>query len=149
MPAIPTTTLVSPLPPPLPPMVGSTTTSVPALAERDWTTLLGPYEPRTIQIATPGPLWQSVNSPSASPNSFWTLLSGVLRPVLPPRIAEVLLSPLLILEVVLRAFSESGYALLLPGLAMAGLAGIAYWRLTPPSIYAPTQSSRLLSFLKP
>ena len=84
-----------------------------------------------------------------SSNRLWEALYNVLRPVLPSRIAEVLLSPVLIIEVVIRALLESGFALLLPSLAMAAVSGIAYWRLTPASSFAPTVASGAVSFLKP
>ncbi len=48
---------------------------------------------------------------SASNAPLWSAALRFLRPVLPPRIAEVLLSPLLILEVVIRALLDSGTAL--------------------------------------
>ncbi|HJU51294.1 MAG TPA: hypothetical protein VJ815_03060 [Acidimicrobiia bacterium] len=84
-----------------------------------------------------------------SGNGLWTILNGFLRPVLPPGLAEVLLSPLLILEVLVRAFLQTSRSLLVPILATAALAVVAGWRLAPPWIYAPHERSSLTSFLIP
>lgn len=74
--------------------------------------------------------------PSNAP--VWDAVLGFLRPVLPPRIAEVLLSPLLVLEVVIRALLKSGTALLIPVAALGVFAGWACWRWAPKVDFSPT-----------
>jgi hypothetical protein len=73
------------------------------------------------------------NGPPAdlSNATLWSAALRFLRPVLPPRIAEVLLSPLLVLEVVIRALLDSGTALLIPVAALGVFAGWACWRWAP------------------
>lgn len=67
--------------------------------------------------------------PSSAP--LWDSVLDFLRPVLPPRIAEILLSPLLVLEVVIRALLNSGSALLIPVAALGIFTGWASWRWAP------------------
>ena len=62
---------------------------------------------------------------------LWNSALAFLRPVLPPWIAEVLLSPLLVLEVVIRALLDSGSALLIPVAALGVFAGWACRRWAP------------------
>ena len=64
-------------------------------------------------------------------NRWWDEVFGFLRPVLPPALVEVLLSPFLVLEVVMRAMLDSGRTLLVPVAAMGGFAGWACWRWAP------------------
>ena len=81
-------------------------------------------------------------TPAPSANPLWDAALALLRPVLPPAIAEVLLSPLLVLEVVLGAILGSGSALLLPVAALGALAGWALWKWAPSiDSYPPTRST--------
>lgn len=76
------------------------------------------------------------SSSFSSGNRLWYSVLGFLRPILPPPIAEVLLSPLLVLEAVVRALLESGSALLVPVAALGGCAGWACWRWAPKVDYS-------------
>lgn len=83
-------------------------------------------------VATTAP----VESVLTSKDRVWDAVFAFLRPVLPPSVTEVLLSPLLVMEVVLRAMVESGSALLVPVAALGGFAGWACWRWSPQAEYS-------------
>jgi hypothetical protein len=60
---------------------------------------------------------------------------------------EVLLSPLLILEVVIRALLESGMALLVPVAGLGVFAGWVFWKWAPKAETSPVSSSPSTGFL--
>lgn len=77
-----------------------------------------------------------LNGRRTTTNQVWAFLFDMLRPVLPPQVASVLLSPLLVLEVVIRALVESGTAMAWPIGALGVSAAWAYWRWIPLAEYS-------------
>lgn len=137
---------------PLTPSISTTTSAGGPGASSSPTTGLVTDSEETTAETPPRPVAESPEIgtlPEESGNGLWAILNGILRPVLPPGLAEVLLSPLLILEVLVRAFLQTSRSLLVPILATAALAIVAGWRLAPPWIYAPHERSSLTSFLIP
>jgi hypothetical protein len=82
-----------------------------------------------------------VNAPT------WERVRASLLPLFSPRIVDVMLSPLLVLEVVLGALLRSGQLILLPLAILGGLIGAALvrWRPRFREIY---QRQVPLSFLR-
>ena len=114
------------------------------------TTRFSSYDKGSIQKTMPGTISQNDEvTPVTSDSDFWTFLNTLLRPILPPRLAEVLLSPVLLVEVFIRALLQSGQALLLPIAATAAVAVLACWRLAPPRIFAPHHKLTMAGFISP
>ena len=80
----------------------------------------------------PTPPTQADGSSDSSPDggtALWEQIRRALVPVFPPRIADLIVSPLLIAEVVFAAMLGASQALVVPTLAVGAVAGWGLWRI--------------------